>query len=176
MREAAEAIVRRCHAVALTGAGISVPSGIPDFRSPGGIWEKFDPMEYATIDAFLRDPAKVWEFFVELDELLLGAEPNPAHEALARLEAIGLLDGVITQNVDNLHRQAGSKIVVEFHGSGRQLICPGCGGRRYPEPDMQIPPVCSCGQAMKPDVVLFGEPPRSAPWKRRRSWRGDPGS
>lgn len=160
---AAEVIGSKRHAVALTGAGISVPSGIADFRSPGGIWEKYDPGEYATIDAFMADPEKVWVFLQELDEIVRGAEPNPAHRALADLESRGHLKGVITQNVDGLHQAAGSKRVVEFHGSHGKLMCPRCDGRRDPDPAMSIPPYCDCGQAMKPDVVFFGEaiPPRA---------------
>jgi NAD-dependent deacetylase len=154
----AEILAEKRHSVALTGAGLSVPSGIHDFRSPGGIWERFDPAEYATIDAFLRDPEKVWVFLKELDDLVKGAKPNPAHEALAQLEAMGVLDGVITQNVDGLHQAGGSKKVIEFHGGHGRLVCPHCGRKRKPDPDMEIPPYCECGQAMKPDVVFFGEP------------------
>ena len=155
---AAQMLAAKGHGVALTGAGISVPSGIADFRSPGGIWERYDPAEYATIDAFLRDPEKVWVFLRELDEIVRGARPNPAHEALVRLESLGVLDGIITQNVDSLHQAAGSKRVVEFHGGHSRLMCPRCQARRVPEPDMEIPPLCDCGQVMKPDVVFFGEP------------------
>src|SRR5207248_1545637 len=104
--------------VALTGAGISVPSGIPDFRSPGvGLWEKVDPMEVAHIDAFHRDPEKFWGFYSQRFQTLGDKQPNPAHAALARLEHAGLLDAVITQNIDRLHRQAGSREVIEVHGS-----------------------------------------------------------
>lgn len=156
--QVAEVIAGKRKSVALTGAGISVPSGIHDFRSPGGIWERYSPAEYATIEAFLRDPEKVWVFLQELEEIVKGAEPNAAHEALARLESLGVLDGVVTQNVDGLHQAAGSKRVVEFHGSHGRLMCPRCGKRRDPDPALGIPPYCDCGQAMKPDVVFFGEP------------------
>src|SRR5512135_612776 len=106
------ALIRRSgKAVALTGAGISVESGIPDFRSKGGLWERFDPLEYASIQAFRKNPAKVWELLKEMDRIITAARPNPAHYALAALEAQGLLLGVITQNVDNLHQAAGSKRV-----------------------------------------------------------------
>jgi NAD-dependent deacetylase len=104
--------------VALTGAGISVPSGIPDFRTPGeGLWEKVDPMSVATIDAFHRDPRRFWEFYRPRFHALSDKRPNPAHEALAELERCGLLAAVITQNIDRLHRTAGSERVIEVHGS-----------------------------------------------------------
>ncbi|MBW2525577.1 MAG: NAD-dependent deacylase [Deltaproteobacteria bacterium] len=153
------ALVERRHGVALTGAGISVPSGIPDFRSSGGLWERFDPMEYATIDAFLSDPDKVWRMLVELDDLVTHARPNPAHRALAELEQLGVLDGIVTQNVDNLHQDAGSTQVVEFHGNGSRLVCLAC-EKGYDVSDRELlgmPPRCSCGKLLKPDVVLFGE-------------------
>ncbi len=151
-------------AAALTGAGVSVESGIPDFRSPGGIWERFDPMEYATIDAFRRDPVKVWAFLHELDALLRGARPNPAHEALGELERRGRLAGVATQNVDALHQAGGSRRVIELHGTGDRLVCPRCGAR-YPTAraragELDDPPRCEdvmCGAVLKPDVTLFGE-------------------
>lgn len=156
----AQALVRWRHGVALTGAGLSVDSGIPDFRSPGGLWERFDPLEYATIDAFREDPERVWRMLVELDQLLGAARPNPGHLALARLEERGLLDGIVTQNVDNLHQAAGSKTVVEFHGNGRRLCCLRC--RRSVEADqargLGMPPRCpACQNVLKPDVVFFGE-------------------
>lgn len=146
--------------VALTGAGISVESGIPDFRSPGGIWERFDPYEYATIDAFRSDPVKVWRFLVELDELLVGAAPNPGHDALSALERLGLLGAVVTQNVDGLHQAAGSQDVIEYHGNGRRLVCLDCRAARDASAGRGgegHPPRCPCGSILKPDVVLFGE-------------------
>ena len=147
-------------AVALTGAGISVESGIPDFRSAGGLWDRFDPMEYATIDAFRARPEKVWEMIFSLEDLLIRAAPNPAHVALATLEEAGLLRGVVTQNIDNLHQRAGSSRVVEFHGNGRRLRCLSCGalqdaGEAGGTPGE--PPRCPCGEILKPDVVFFGE-------------------
>ena len=154
---AADSIANLGGTAALTGAGVSVPSGIPDFRSPGGLWTRYDPMEYATIEAFLGDPRKVWKFLKEMDNVISAAEPNPAHDALARLEEMGVLEGVITQNVDGLHQRAGSKKVVEYHGSGRRLMCPACGRKKEPHPSLSFPPICECGQTMKPDVVLFGE-------------------
>ncbi|MBW1991417.1 MAG: NAD-dependent deacylase, partial [Deltaproteobacteria bacterium] len=143
-----------------TGAGISVESGIPDFRSPGGLWERFDPREYATIYAFKRNPAKVWGMLREMDAILLRARPNPAHYALAELEAKGLLIAVITQNVDNLHQAAGSRRVIEYHGNAHRFVCLECGRKRARE-DLdfsRVPLYCGCGGLIKPDVVFFGEP------------------
>ena len=146
-------------AVAFTGAGISVESGIPDFRSKGGLWERFDPMEYATISAFRKNPAKVWAMLREMDGMLVRARPNPAHEALAGLERQGILLGVITQNVDNLHQAAGSVNVVEYHGNAHRFVCTSCRGQWSREAlDFdQAPLYCSCGGLIKPDVVFFGE-------------------
>ncbi|MCL4502143.1 MAG: NAD-dependent deacylase [Deltaproteobacteria bacterium] len=144
---------------ALTGAGISVESGIPDFRSPGGLWERFDPMEYAHIRAFRNDPAKVWTLLKEMDAVITKARPNPAHYALAELEAKGLLLGIITQNVDNLHQAAGSKRVVEFHGNAHRFICDTCRGH-HPRETLDFdhtPLYCLCGGLVRPDVVFFGE-------------------
>lgn len=160
IEQAARWIVSRGGAAALTGAGISVPSGIPDFRSASGLWARYDPFEYATIEAFRRDPEKVWTFLRELERTVQGAEPNPAHEALAQLEHAGWLDGVVTQNVDALHQRAGSRRVVELHGSGARLVCPRC-GRVYDAAQaarLGDPPRCVCGAILKPDIVLFGEP------------------
>src|SRR4051812_37374633 len=113
--------------VALTGAGISVPSGIPDFRSPGtGLWEKVDPMEVAHIDVFRRDPARFWNYYRPRFGMLSDKEPNPAHRALAELESRGLLDAVITQNIDRLHRKAGSRRVIEVHGTIETSSCLEC--------------------------------------------------
>jgi NAD-dependent deacetylase len=151
--------------VALTGAGISVPSGIPDFRTPGeGLWEKVDPMEVAHIDAFRRDPARFWSFYRPRFQSLGDVEPNPAHEALAELERQGLIEGVITQNVDMLHVKAGSERVVEVHGSIRTSSCAQCAGtftidemRELFDQDNGMPTCPTCIAPLKPDVVLFGE-------------------
>jgi NAD-dependent deacetylase len=150
--------------VALTGAGISVPSGIPDFRTPGeGIWEKVDPMEVAHIDAFRRDPARFWGFYRQRLRMLGDKEPNGAHRALAELERRGLLEAVITQNIDTLHTRAGSERVIEVHGSIRTSSCQTCGAQ-FPLEQVESlfgddgAALCAeCGGAVKPDVVLFGE-------------------
>jgi NAD-dependent deacetylase len=144
--------------IALTGAGVSVESGIPDFRSPGGLWERFPPEEYATIDAFRADPERFWRFFLELAKVAAGARPNPAHRALARLEALGRLAAVVTQNVDGLHQAAGSRRVIELHGGPNALVCLECGARRGVElASLRAAPRCECGAILKPDVILFGE-------------------
>ncbi len=147
-------------ALALTGAGISVESGIPAFRGAQGLWDKYDPAEYAHIDAFMSDPFKVWKMLKELYGITLKAKPNPAHKALAELEIMGKLYAVITQNVDSLHQKAGSKKVIEFHGTGETLTCLSCRGKfRIEEINLKnVPPFCYCGGILKPDVVFFGEP------------------
>ncbi|MGQ9688013.1 MAG: SIR2 family NAD-dependent protein deacylase [Desulfobaccales bacterium] len=157
--EAADLLRRSRRAVALTGAGISVESGIPDFRSADGLWARFDPVEYATIRAFKQNPAKVWVMLREMDEILVRARPNPAHEALAELERQGHLLGVITQNVDNLHQKAGSRNVVEYHGNAHRFVCLNC-GRRFAREALDFnrtPLYCDCGGLIKPEVVFFGE-------------------
>jgi NAD-dependent deacetylase len=149
--------------VALTGAGVSTESGIPDFRSPTGLWAEFDPLEYASIGAFRRDPEKVWRFYAPRFGMLTGAQPNDAHRALARLERAGLLRAVVTQNIDLLHARAGSEDVVEVHGSIRTSTCPRCRSTYELEQVLDLlrtqpAPSCSaCGAIVKPDVVFFGE-------------------
>jgi len=152
--------------VALTGAGISVPSGIPDFRTPGtGLWEKVDPMEVAHIDAFRRDPVRFWSFYGQRFATLEDKEPNGAHRALAAMEQRGLLDAVITQNVDMLHRRAGTHELVEVHGSIASCSCQSCRaivaleevGSRLERAADGVPRCAECAQPLKPDVVLFGE-------------------
>lgn len=162
-REVAEALHARRNAVALTGAGISVESGIPAFRGAQGMWEKYDPMEYATLSAFLRNPGKVWGMLAEMVDILSRAAPNDAHRALAELERIGVLRSIITQNVDGLHQAAGSCRVIEFHGTAFELLCLSCGNRYRSREKVRegIPPRCGCGAILKPDLVLFGEP---IPW------------
>jgi NAD-dependent protein deacetylase/lipoamidase len=161
----ADLLRRSERAVVLTGAGVSVPSGIPDFRSPGtGLWEKIDPMEVATIDAFRRDPDRFWHFYGDRFASLRDRRPNPAHEAIAELESRGLVRGVITQNVDRLHRAAGTRRLVEVHGSIEWSVCLRCGGRVGLERVLELlgrgdgAPECeACIEPLKPDVVLFGE-------------------
>jgi NAD-dependent deacetylase len=151
--------------VALTGAGISVPSGIPDFRSPGtGLWENVDPMEVAHIDVFRRDPERFWSFYGERFQTLEDKRPNRAHRALAALEQAGHLDAIITQNIDRLHARAGSRELIEVHGSIAHSSCLRCGARHPLEQvrarqraDAGAVPRCDCGEPLKPDVVLFGE-------------------
>lgn len=152
--------------VALTGAGISVPSGIPDFRTPRtGLWANVDPMEVAHIDAFREDPVRFWRFYGERFATLGEKQPNGAHRALVALEASGHLEGVITQNIDMLHRKAGTVELVEMHGSIACCLCPGCGGEVELEEvrtrlarELDGVPRCEqCGGALKPNVVLFGE-------------------
>ncbi len=156
---AAEAISRRGRVAVLTGAGISVESGIPDFRSPGGLWTRYPPQDYATLSAFRRDPVRVWRMLAEMEAVLDAARPNAGHRALAGLEEAGVVQGVITQNIDGLHQDAGSRRVVEFHGSHRTLTCLAC-GRRFSRADARargLPPPCECRELLKPDVVFFGE-------------------
>jgi NAD-dependent deacetylase len=149
--------------VALTGAGISVPSGIPDFRTPGtGLWENVDPMEVSHIDAWRADPERFWAFYGDRFQTLGDKQPNGAHRALAELERRGMLDAVITQNIDMLHRKAGTRELIEVHGSIAACVCLSCGARaglavvleRLGEAAV---PLCDCGRPLKPDVVLFGE-------------------
>jgi NAD-dependent deacetylase len=159
----AELVRDRQPCVVLTGAGVSTESGVPDFRSPTGLWAQFDPLEYGSIDAFRRDPEKVWCFYAPRFSMLTEAEPNDAHLALARLERAGLVRAVVTQNIDLLHSRAGSREVVEVHGSIRTSTCPPCGAR-YELPRVlalledAAPPACpECGAILKPDIVFFGE-------------------
>jgi NAD-dependent deacetylase len=160
----ARLIVENQPCVALTGAGISTESGIPDFRSPTGMWAEFDPLEYATMGAFRRDPAKIWRFYAPRFSMLTEAEPNAAHHALAELERRGLLRAVVTQNIDLLHERAGSREVIEVHGSIRTSTCPDCGAQHslaevvpLMEAGGGAPSCPGCGGILKPDVVFFDE-------------------
>lgn len=161
---AARALASASHAVALTGAGISAGSGIPDFRSARGLWSIFDPMEYGTLSCFLREPDKAWRLYRALGATLIGKRPNAAHRALADLEGAGRLAGIVTQNIDGLHQAAGSRNVLELHGEGRNLQCLGCGRAepiRIAHLDPGPAPRCEdCGGFLKPNVVLFEEPVR----------------
>ena len=163
LRGLAALVRERQPAVVLTGAGISTESGIPDFRSAAGLWVQYDPMEFATIQAFRRDPVKVWEFYSLRFSVLTAAEPNAGHRALAELERRGLVQAIVTQNIDGLHQRAGSEDVVEVHGSIRTASCLECGERESFEEivaslrETAAPACPRCGAILKPDVVMFGE-------------------
>jgi NAD-dependent deacetylase len=160
----AELLGRSRRTVVLTGAGVSVPSGVPDIPTPeSGLWAKVDPMEVAHISVFEREPERFWSYYRPRFQALGDKEPNRAHEVLAELERRGLIEGVITQNIDRLHRAAGSENVIEVHGSIETSSCTACGtafglGEVDGLFDGRGVAVCSaCGGAVKPDVVLFGE-------------------
>jgi NAD-dependent deacetylase len=156
----ARRIARAGRIAVLTGAGVSVESGIPPFRGRGGLWERFDPMEYATIGAFLNDPGKVWRVMLgELNGLIMRARPGAGHIGLAKLEALGKSVTVITQNVDGLHQQAGSSAVIELHGTFARLRCLNCGAvSATAATDLGIlPPRCPCGGILRPACIFFGE-------------------
>ena len=161
--------------VALTGAGISVPSGIPDFRSDGGLWDRDDPMEVASLRAFRANPRRFYDWFRPLLGRLLEARPNPAHLALAALERAGAFTALITQNIDGLHQRAGSREVYELHGHLRSATCLGCERQAPTEPLLEQVrrgeiPRCDCGDVFKPDVVLFDELlPRGLFWLAQRA-------
>ncbi len=156
-------LARRKPAVVLSGAGISVSSDIPAFRGSDGLWTRYDPMEYATIDAFRADPEKVWTMLWELDAILEAAAPNAAHDAIAELQRLGAVSAVVTQNIDGLHQDAGSDDVVELHGSRHVLVCLGCARttRRRDvaeEAERGAVPRCGvCDGVLKPAAVFFGE-------------------
>ncbi len=164
IQTAADLVRQATNIVALTGAGTSTPSGIPDFRSAdSGLWDQADPMEVASLQAFLRDPQPFYDWFRPLLDVILNAQPNPAHTALARLESAGKLKAVVTQNIDDLHRQAGSQIVYELHGHLREMTCMQC-----QQVDMAAPAITTfmsdgrvphhhCGGVLKPNVIFFGE-------------------
>jgi len=159
LEQAAAALAHANHALAFTGAGMSVESDIPDFRSPDGLWRTYPPEEYATLSAFRRDPDKVWVMLRAMTEVLEAADPNPGHDALARLQRQGLLKRVLTQNIDGLHARAGSDQPIEVHGSHRGLHCPACDLRepKAAPPSSGVPRCRRCGGPMKPPVVLFEE-------------------
>lgn len=164
VERAAQLLSSASFGLAVTGAGVSAESGIPTFRGAGGVWTKYDPIKVSSIDSFLADPASYWQVSKERGRIALAAKPNPGHVALAELEARGRLKAIVTQNTDGLHQDAGSKRVIELHGSGRTVACMEC-GRREPRADVQqrldveMPPRCAgCGGTLlKPTVVLFGE-------------------
>lgn len=158
-REIAGLMVDLKPCVALTGVGISAESGIPTFRSKGGLWEKYDPMVYASIEVFRENPAKYWSIRGEFIRNYDSYQPNKAHLALAALEEMGIVCHVIIQNIDGLHKKAGSQNVTEIHGSLRESYCLQC-GKEYLAPHVPagLPPYCECGGVLKPNTVLFGEP------------------
>ena len=174
MPQGPAALARLLHearsAVVLTGAGISTESGVPDFRSAGGMWEKYDPMEVASMGTFLREPERFWSFHRPRIDLLSGVEPNPAHLAVAALERRGVVSAVITQNIDRLHHRAGSEGAIEVHGSLSRGACLQCGAEvtieelvARADAAAEGVPRCDCGFQLKSGVVLFGEAlPREA--------------
>lgn len=162
-REVAELLISSRNAVVMTGAGVSTASGIPDFRGPQGLWRRLDPSLFE-ISYFYSNPLDAWRLFMERFEGLSSARPNPAHLAIARLEAMGLVKAVITQNIDGLHQAAGSSRVIELHGNASRAVCTEC-GRKYPISEAfkavregRLPTCPVCGGLLKPDVVYFGEP------------------
>ncbi len=164
-RAAAALNAARC-AVALTGAGVSAASGVPTFRAEGGVWTRFPVEDHGTADAFRRNPERCWDLFGSLARDLGHAEPNAAHYALSKLERMGRLQAVITQNIDALHQHAGSGEVVEYHGTATTTHCPSC-GRLFPAGDLPpwppAPRCLDCDAVLRPDIVLFGDPiPRDA--------------
>jgi len=160
------------HAIALTGAGISTPSGIPDFRSTGtGLWSKDEPLDAASLDTFRKNPEKFFEWFRPLSSQIFNASPNPAHSALATLEEHGFIKSILTQNIDMLHSKAGSKNVIELHGTLRTLTCSQCYHNVVADEYISTftqhgtLPICpKCGGLLKPDVILFGEQLPQAAW------------
>jgi NAD-dependent deacetylase len=158
LSEVAKLVLKHRKCVALTGAGISVGSGIPPFRTANGLWQKYDPAVYASIEVFRRDPSKYWSIRCEFIRNYDRYKPNAAHFALTQLEEMGLLSSIITQNIDGLHKKAGSQNVIEIHGSLREITCLSC-GKGYLAPSIPAgnPPTCPCGGVLKPNTVLFGE-------------------
>jgi len=160
-REVAQLIRERGNIVAFTGAGISVESGIPAFRGAQGLWEKYDPADYADIRSFIEEPAKVWTMLREMTRLIFDAKPSPAHLALGLLEKAGFLRSIVTQNVDGLHQRAGNTDVIEYHGNSLYLVCLKCQGKvPFTEEALSLMPypVCDkCREPLKPDGVFFGE-------------------
>lgn len=169
----ADLILSSENAVALTGAGISTESGIPDYRSPGtGLWEKMD-QSVVSLEGFKRNPSKYYEYAIGLHPIRQAARPNPAHMLLAALEREGRLKGIITQNVDGLHQDAGSGAVHELHGSLRQVVCLSCSSLHSMDEAMERvlsgenPPLCpGCGDILKPNAVFFGEMLPTVPWQK----------
>ena len=177
LKKASRLIKEAKHSVALTGAGISTPSGIPDFRSPGsGIWTQYSPMEVASLSAFRYHPSRFYHWIRPFVKSLFLAEPNPAHIALARLEDQGHLHAVITQNIDALHQKAGSKNVIEVHGTYQTLTCLGCYRQIQATDEFMVDfldheenPHCPyCGNLLKPDIILYEEQLPAQTWNAAR--------
>ncbi len=159
IKRAAKDIAAAKKVTALTGAGMSAESGIDTFRDKGGFWDRFDPAVYAHINTFYTEPEKPWEMFKEFARQVR-ALPNAGHAALAEMERMGHLGEVITQNVDNLHQEAGNSDVIEFHGNFRRAVCLEC-GKYFSIGELALealPPRCDCSGVLKPDAVFFGEP------------------
>jgi NAD-dependent deacetylase len=155
-----DSLLNAAHVVAFTGAGISAESGVPTFRGPEGIWSKFKPEELANMDAFMRNPALVWEWYAHRRTIIATVQPNAGHLALARMEGLFPRFTLITQNIDNLHRRAGSTVVHELHGNIERSYCMSC-GKLHPDVSLpekgQVPTCSACGGVVRPDVVWFGE-------------------
>jgi len=165
--DVADLIAKSRHCVVFTGAGMSAESGVPTFRGSGGLWEKYRPEELATPEAFARDPVLVWKWYKWRQEIVYHARPNPGHYAVAKLEEAGVVKAVVTQNVDGLHQRAGSRRVIELHGSLWRARCTKCGAvYRLEKPVEEVPPKCPrCGSLLRPDVVWFGEPLPQEAWE-----------
>jgi NAD-dependent deacetylase len=173
LEDAAELFRKARRVVVLTGAGISTPSGIPDFRSEGsGLWSRDEPMEVASLNTFRTAPEKFFRWFRPLASQIFNAQPNPAHNALSEYEHAGYQIAVLTQNIDGLHQKAGSSHVVEMHGTIRTLTCAQC-YRHFPSQDYlklyiesgAIPRCQNCNGILKPDVILFGEQLPQSAWQ-----------
>jgi len=170
IEKAAQLIIESKYAIVLTGAGISTESGIPDFRSPGtGLWTKVDPYEFGTASTFDNNPSNFFDLARELAPTLFSARPNPGHKALAKLQKMGYIKVIITQNIDNLHQRAHAKMVLEVHGNMQEAYCNACGKRsaiwKLVEDFFQHQrvPTCECGGILRPNVVMFGEQPHYIP-------------
>lgn len=172
-QEFTDLILSSSNAVVLTGAGVSTESGIPDYRSPGtGVWEKID-QSVVSIDGFSREPHRYYDYSIEQYPARRDAKPNPAHNLLVELEKRDLIKGIVTQNVDGLHQDAGSEVVHELHGSLRQAVCLNCSVLQSMDEVMERvisgenPPLCQeCGGVLKPNAVFFGEPLPRRPWEQ----------
>ncbi|MBN2466239.1 NAD-dependent deacylase [candidate division WOR-3 bacterium] len=154
-----ERLAKAKNVMVITGAGISAESGVPTFRDARGLWKEFNPLDYATHDAFERDPVRVWKWYDQRRVNMAQARPNPAHRALAAMQRPGRRVFIVTQNVDDLHEQAGSKEVVHIHGSLWRIRCERDGTvlENREAPLSELPPTCMCGEVMRPDIVWFGE-------------------